>query len=166
MFATINLSQLLRTFEVLVYNSKCFRKPLKNITSDRLKNSKNLTPSSTLAAFLSISWSLPRVPHQIPASRACSLGCRLFRKWYRWVVMGRRMDSGGVWNQIKWRDSLYSCWGSLHLKKFNICYTRAWPPYFPESVMKNQFIFSPILDPFLALLGKLFFPLKSPKILK
>ena len=50
----------------------------------------------TLAAFLSMSWSLPRVPHQIPASLACSFGWRLLRKWTRWVVMGSRMDSGGV----------------------------------------------------------------------
>ena len=52
--------------------------------------------------------------HQIPASRACSFGWRceqhwlsdllwkcfevftLFRKWTRWVVIGRRIDSAGV----------------------------------------------------------------------
>ena len=38
------------------------------------------------------------------------------------------------------------------------------PPYFPEKVTKNQFIFFPILDPFLSTLGKkYFFPLKLPQ---
>ena len=43
-------------------------------------------------------------------------------------------------------------------KKCNICHTKVWPPYFSESVLKNQFNFSPILDPFWALLGKFIFP--------
>ena len=55
---------------------------------------------SALAAFLSMSWSLPRVPHQMPASLAWSLGCRLLRKWTRWVEMGSSTDSGGTWRYV------------------------------------------------------------------
>ena len=43
-----------------------------------------------------MSCSLPRVPHQMPASLACSLGCRLLRKWTRWVEIGSRTDSAGT----------------------------------------------------------------------
>ena len=64
----------------------------------------------TLAAFLSMSWSLPRVPHQIPASLAWSLGWRLLRKWTRWVEIGSRTDSAGTWGtdqlRIKYSGSV------------------------------------------------------------
>ena len=52
--------------------------------------------TSTCEAFLNINWSLLRVPHHIPESRACSFGILLLRKWGRWVVIGSKMDSGGT----------------------------------------------------------------------
>ena len=51
----------------------------------------------TFAAFLNISCSFPNVPHQIPASLAWSLGCLLLRKWTKCVVIGSKIDSGGVY---------------------------------------------------------------------
>lgn len=55
----------------------------------------------TWDAFLSISWSFPRVPHHNPESLAWSFGILLFRKWGKCVDIGSKIDSGGTFNIFK-----------------------------------------------------------------
>ena len=67
-----------------------------------------------------MSCSLPSVPHQMPASLAWSLGWRLFRKWHKWVVIGSKIDSGGVWNKMfdsstRNERSHNLCWWDLEM---------------------------------------------------